>query len=157
VKLDFLLFACPDFLTCACEKEISGFDMHKLFKPCMRKENFRIWHAQAFSSRTCEKRFSGFHMHRLFKPYMRKGDFRISHAQAFQAVHVKRRFLDFTCTSFSSRTCEKEISGFGMHACSERTAENLYFTSYRVLGNGDTMAENRWTRKKRKTEIHVSA
>ncbi len=83
---------------------------------------------------------------------MRKENFRISHAQAFQAVNVKREFPDMACTSFSSRTCEKKISGFGMHACSERTAENLYFTSYRVLGNRDTMAENRWTRKKKETE-----
>ena len=67
-------------------------------------------------------------------------------------MHAKREFPDLTCTNFSSRACEKEIFGFGMYACSERTAENLYFTSYRVLGNRDTMAENRWTRKKKETE-----
>ncbi|MBR1848916.1 MAG: hypothetical protein IJ791_06715 [Lachnospiraceae bacterium] len=65
---------------------------------------------------------------------------------------MKLDFLPFACQDFFACACEKKISGYGMHACSERTAENLYFTSYRVLGNRYAMAENRWTRKKKETE-----
>ena len=71
-----------------------------------------------------------------------KLDFLPFACQDFLCVHAKRDFPDFTCTNFSSRACEKRIFGFDMHACSERTAENLYFTSYTVLVNRCTMAKS---------------
>ena len=80
MKLDFLPFACQDFLCVHAKRDFPDFT-------CTN-----------FSSRACEKRISGFDMHKLFKPYMRKEDFWISHAQTFQAVHVKREFSDLTCT-----------------------------------------------------------
>ena len=42
-----------------------------------------------------------------------------------------------------------------MHACSERTAENLYFTSYTVLVNRCTMAKSNLDTQKERNRKQI--
>jgi hypothetical protein len=66
-KREFPDFTCTSFSSPACEKRISGFDMHKLFQAVHVKREFPDFTCTSFSSRACEKKISGFDMHKLFK------------------------------------------------------------------------------------------